>query len=102
MKPPRVRGRALAGISVALGVLAFIFIPLFAQEVRALAWARSKAGLLLVPILYFMVELIFGASVPDLAGRWDTLPRWQQYVCGAFVLAVFTILFLVLMLHAGE
>jgi hypothetical protein len=73
----RVRGRAIAGISVSLGVL-------------------------LIPILYFLAELIFGASIPDLAARWDTLPRWQQTVCGIFVLAVFAIGYLVLMLRAGE
>ena len=99
---PRVRSRALVGLSVTLGLLALLFLPLLVRAAPALGWVRSRSGLFVLPAVYFAVELVSGRSLMALVGDWDSLRRWQQALLGALVAVAFGAFFVWLLLQAAE
>lgn len=55
------------------------------------------AALSFVPFVYFLTELLFGRTIPDLARDWDGLKGWQRGVIGCgIVAAIFAVLMVVL------
>lgn len=50
-------------------------------------------GLPLLPFVYYLLELISGRPVPELARSWDALAGWQRGVLGTLVvLTVFAVM----------
>lgn len=54
-------------------------------------------GLPLLPFVYYLLELISGRPVPELARQWDALAGWQRGVLGTLVvIAVFAVMITVI------
>jgi hypothetical protein len=47
----------------------------------------------LLPFVYYLLELVSGRPVPELAKQWDALAGWQRGVLGTLVvITIFTIM----------
>ena len=92
----RIRRRALVG----LGVSAILAVPF----VWLVIWAASEGvqfhgigiGLPLVPVLYFLTELIAGQSFGRLAKTWDDLTGLQRFGLGLAIFAMAVAVFAVI------
>jgi hypothetical protein len=93
-----VRKRALVRVACSSILAAFLFWFLAAERARGRTWLGPGLAAPLLPLVYFLAELVTGRRVPDLARDWDALKGWQRGVLGCgIVAAIFVLLFVVLM-----
>jgi hypothetical protein len=90
--PGAIRARGVLGTLLsALAAAAWIWVILRGKA-EGVMWRGPWVALPLVPLVYFLTELILGRSDPDLSRRWDSLAGWQRGVIGTLiVLGVFSI-----------
>jgi len=93
-----VRKRALVGVACSSILAGLLFWFLAAERGRGRTWLGPGLAGPLLPLVYFLAELITGRRVPELARDWNGLQGWQRGVLGCGVVAaIFVLLFLVLM-----
>ena len=93
-----VRKRALVGVACSSILAALLFWFLAAERARGRTWLGPGLAGPLLPLVYFLAELMTGRRVPELAREWDGLEGWQRGVLGCGIVAViFGLLFVVLM-----
>ncbi len=92
----RVRKRALL-ILPFVTLLGAVFIWWFISERQSgREWYGWGLTAPLLPFVYYLTELIFGKSIPELAEGWDDLAGWQRGLLGfAVVVLCFVIIILI-------
>jgi hypothetical protein len=83
-----VRAKALKRLIISTCICAPVIGYMMWMASRGWEFFGPGMGIPLLPILFFLTELITGIEFGELAGKWDDLRGWQRGVLGTVIVAI--------------